>query len=326
MLEEHGDIVTMIVLSLALGAPMVAAIGALITGRLTKLSLIPYPVIGAIFIPTLFLARSISTESLAAVYIMVAAAVLGLLMKWCKWPRPPFVMGLLTGLTAELGHQSVSAGDRRDDSLVRALGPPWPPCLSLAAVAAVVFKRGRIGVPVARPDEAGGRGRKRWRTCFYQRQRAGRRGPAATYRGNASQPLHDGRHRGGYLGVVCGGHAPVVRQGVPTAAIACSCRPGRRSTGLRPSARARRARSWTSGCGAQGCRAHGGRRCSWPPWWPSFWRSSTVIGLRYASHTLPARPYAALPGGAHALDKRGSWRGAPGSFQLCPEFHRAARA
>ncbi len=153
MLEEHGDIVTMIVLSLALGAPVVAAIGALITGHLTKLSLIPYPVIGAIVIPMLFLAWSISTESLAAVYVMVAAAVLGLLMKWCKWPRPPLVMGILTGLTlswvAEAYPHTETVG-----MAIRSVLWPAVAALPVAAAAAVVFKRGRTGIPGARPEEA----------------------------------------------------------------------------------------------------------------------------------------------------------------------------
>ena len=82
--------------------------------------------------------------------------------------------------------------------------------------------------------------------------RSRRRGPAAAHRGNVSQSLHDGCYRGGYLGVVRGRHVPFPRQGVPTADQLCSRRTGKRSTGLRPPAKARRARSWTSGCGAQG--------------------------------------------------------------------------
>ena len=153
-LEAHGDIVTMIVLSLALGAPVVAAIGALITGRLTKLTLIPYPVIGAIVIPALFLAWSISTESLAAVYVMVGAAVVGLLMKSCKWPRPPLVMGLLTGSVLSNFTEAIAGRDTVGMTVWSVLWPALAALPVAAAVAAVVFKRGRIGIPGARPEEA----------------------------------------------------------------------------------------------------------------------------------------------------------------------------
>lgn len=154
MVGRFADITLMMVLSLALAMPAVAMIGVLVTGRLTKLTLIPYPVIGAIVIPTLFLGTSVSAESLVGIYVMVAAAVLGLLMKWCKWPRPPFVMGLLTGLTlswiAEAYPHTETVG-----MAIRSLLWPALAALPVAAAAAVVFKRGRIGVPVARPDEAG---------------------------------------------------------------------------------------------------------------------------------------------------------------------------
>ena len=153
MLEEHGGIATMMVLSLALAMPVVAVIGVLVTVRLARIALIPYPVIGAIVIPTLFLAWSISTESLAAVYVMVAAAVLGLLMKWCKWPRPPLVMGLFTGLTLSWVVEAYPHTETVGMAIRSVLWPALA-ALPVAAAAAVVFKRGRIGIPGARPEEA----------------------------------------------------------------------------------------------------------------------------------------------------------------------------
>ena len=155
MLEEHGDITIMMAFSLALAMPAVAVIGVLVTGRLAKLARVPYPVIGGIIIPILFLGGVTSTESLVGVYVVAAAAGLGLMMKWCKWPRPPFVMGLLTGFV--LSRVTDALADRETVEMTfRSI--PWPALAVLPVVAlavGVVFKRGRIGVPVARPDEGG---------------------------------------------------------------------------------------------------------------------------------------------------------------------------
>lgn len=154
MLEVHGEIVTMMVLSLALGMPAVAVIGVLVTGRLVKLARVPYPVIGGIIIPIFFLGFT-STESLVGIYVMAAAAVLGLLMKWCKWPRPPLVMGLSIGFVLNL---VTDAFADRETVGMTVWSMPWPALAVLAVaavVAVVVFKRGRIGVPSTHPDEAG---------------------------------------------------------------------------------------------------------------------------------------------------------------------------
>ena len=155
MLEEHGDVVVMMVFSLALAMPAVAVIGVLATGRLVKLARIPYPVIGGILIPVFFLGFT-STESLVGIYVMAAAAVLGLVMKWCKWPRPPLVLGLLIGLT--LSWVTDALAERETVGMTVWSSMPWPALAALsvaAVVAAVVFKRGRLGIPIARPDAAG---------------------------------------------------------------------------------------------------------------------------------------------------------------------------
>lgn len=155
MLEEHGDVVVMMVFSLALAMPAVAVIGVSATGRLVKLTRVPYPVIGGILIPVFFLGFT-STESLVGIYVMATAAVLGLVMKWCAWPRPPLVLGFLIGLT--LSWVTDALADRETVGMTVWSSMPWPALAALpvaAVVGAVVFKRGRIGVPVARPDDAG---------------------------------------------------------------------------------------------------------------------------------------------------------------------------
>lgn len=155
MLEQNGDIVAMIALSLALGMPAAAAIGVLAAGRLVKLARVPYPAIGGIVIPVLFLGGFASTESLVGIYVMAAAAVLGLLMKWCKWPRAPFVIGLSTGFVLSWVTDTLADRETVEMTVWSTLWPVLAALPVAAVVAAVVFKRGRIGVPIARPDAAG---------------------------------------------------------------------------------------------------------------------------------------------------------------------------
>ena len=185
MLEEHGDIAVMVVLSLALGMPAAAMIGVLVTGRLVKLARVPYPVIGGIIIPVLFLGGFTSTESLVGIYVMAAAAVLGLLMKWCKWPRPPFVIGLSTGFVLSWGHRSVPGHrDRRDDDPVHVLA-----CACRPACCSIGRRRGLQERQARRTRGSPGRGRgglrKRWWPPLFQRQRIRRRWCAATCLGDA---------------------------------------------------------------------------------------------------------------------------------------------
>ncbi len=142
MVERDGGIVTMMVLSLALGAPVVAAIGVLVTARLARLTLIPYPVIGIIAIPMLLLAVYASTESVSGIYVVVAAGVLGLLMKRYKWPRPPLIAGLLLSRIIEFSY-SAAARQEVNGMLV------WSALVFLlvaGVVVALVLKRGRIGI------------------------------------------------------------------------------------------------------------------------------------------------------------------------------------
>ena len=152
MLERNGDIVTMMVFSFALGVPAVAAIGVLIAGRLAKLTLIPYPVIGAVAIPLVFLGASSSTLGVSGGYVVFAAAALGLLMKRYQWPRPPLVAGLLLSNSIERFYPAFTTHEA-DGMIV------WPVLVALpvaGVVVALVSKRGRIGVAGAPLEEARG--------------------------------------------------------------------------------------------------------------------------------------------------------------------------
>ena len=143
MLGRFADITIMMVFSLALGNLAVTVIGMFLTGQLAKLTLIPYPLIGAIIIPVSFLSAFLSMTNLLAVYIIVAAAILGLLMKQYKWPRPPLLLGFILGRIIEFNFQSAVS----IYGIGGLLGRPLTIILLVLAVGiAVTFSRmGNIG-------------------------------------------------------------------------------------------------------------------------------------------------------------------------------------
>ena len=97
MLEEHADITIMIVLSLGLGNLAVTMLGLGFTRQMAMLTKIPYPVLGFLIIPISFLAAYQQTGDNSALTIVLGGAVLGLLMKRYKWPRPPLLIGFILG-------------------------------------------------------------------------------------------------------------------------------------------------------------------------------------------------------------------------------------
>ncbi len=97
MLQRHADITIMIVLSFALGNLMVTLLGLVMTGQLAKVTLIPYPLIGAAIIPISLLSAFQSTQHWSAIVIVLLFAAIGLAMKWFKWPRPPMLLGFILG-------------------------------------------------------------------------------------------------------------------------------------------------------------------------------------------------------------------------------------
>lgn len=97
MLSQHGDIVTVIVVSLVMGNIALAMVGMLWSGHLAKLTRVPYPLLGAVIIPLALLSAFQETRNWTAIPIVLGFAVLGLLMKQYKWPRPPLILGFILG-------------------------------------------------------------------------------------------------------------------------------------------------------------------------------------------------------------------------------------
>jgi len=100
-LSQHTDIVVLIVVSLVLGNAMLAAIGMLWSGRLAKLSRLPYPMLCAVIVPLAILSAFQETRHWTAVPIVLGFAGLGFVMKYFRWPRPPLVLGFILGKIVE---------------------------------------------------------------------------------------------------------------------------------------------------------------------------------------------------------------------------------
>ena len=87
----------MIVMSLGLGNLAVTMLGLAFTGQMAKLTKIPYPVLGFLIIPISLLAAYQDTVDISAISIVLGGAILGLLMKRYKWPRPPLLIAFILG-------------------------------------------------------------------------------------------------------------------------------------------------------------------------------------------------------------------------------------
>ena len=162
MLGRFADITIMMVFSLALGNLAVTVIGMFLTGQLAKLTLIPYPLIGAIIIPISFLSAYNFSTDLIAIYIIVSAAILGLLMKQYKWPRPPLLLGFILGRIIEFNFQSAVSIHGMGGLLAR---PLTIVLLILAVAIALTFSRmsnigaaGTLSEEEAMPTVRGGSG------------------------------------------------------------------------------------------------------------------------------------------------------------------------
>ena len=101
LLGDLADVTILFVITLAIGNFIVTMIGILMTGQLAKLTRIPYPLIGGIFIPVSILAAVINMTSYLAIPIIYVFAGIGIIMKLFQWPRPPLLLGIILGKIIE---------------------------------------------------------------------------------------------------------------------------------------------------------------------------------------------------------------------------------
>ena len=97
LLGDQADVTILFVITLAIGNFIVTMIGILATGQLAKLTRIPYPLIGGVFIPISILAAVINWTTWLAIPVMAVFMGIGIMMKLFQWPRPPLLLGIILG-------------------------------------------------------------------------------------------------------------------------------------------------------------------------------------------------------------------------------------
>ena len=97
LLGDQADVTILFVITLGVGNFIVTMIGILATGQLAKLTRIPYPLIGGVFIPISILAAVINWTTWLALPVMAVFMGIGIIMKLFQWPRPPLLLGIILG-------------------------------------------------------------------------------------------------------------------------------------------------------------------------------------------------------------------------------------
>lgn len=97
LLGDQADVMILFVLTLGIGNLIVTMIGIVATGQLAKLTRIPYPLIGGIFIPIVILSTVMNWTSWLALPVAAVFMGIGIIMKMFQWPRPPLLLGIILG-------------------------------------------------------------------------------------------------------------------------------------------------------------------------------------------------------------------------------------
>ena len=101
MLTVNLNITIGIVLAIAIGNLLVSVLAVGLTGAIARLTLIPYPFIGGLLLPLMFLSAFQTSYSMLDVVVTLVFGAFGLAMKWWGWPRPPFILAFILGPVVE---------------------------------------------------------------------------------------------------------------------------------------------------------------------------------------------------------------------------------
>ena len=95
MLGINAHITILLVLTLAISNFVIACLGLGMTGYISRLTMIRYPIIGSIVIPLVLLSAFVDTTNWRGIQIVLGVSVMGLVMKKYGWPRPPMILGFI---------------------------------------------------------------------------------------------------------------------------------------------------------------------------------------------------------------------------------------
>ena len=148
LLGDQADVTILFVITLAIGNFIVTMLGIVATGQLAKLTRIPYPLIGGVFIPITILGAVINWTTWLALPVMAVFMGIGIIMKLFQWPRPPLLLGIILGPIIEENFLSglntvdkVSIGGYESEVLGVLLRPLTIALILIALATAYFFSR-----------------------------------------------------------------------------------------------------------------------------------------------------------------------------------------
>ena len=167
LLGDQADVMILFVLTLGIGNLIVTSIGIVATGQLAKLTRIPYPLIGGIFIPIVILSTVMNWTSWLALPVAAVFMGIGIIMKLFQWPRPPLLLGIILGPIIEENFLSAlnvvdpfTIGGFESEVLGVLLRPLTLVLIAVAFATAFFFSRAAQsrGITAATQAPAGGSG------------------------------------------------------------------------------------------------------------------------------------------------------------------------
>jgi putative tricarboxylic transport membrane protein len=95
LVQHHSDIIWLIVISFALANLIVTMLALVATRHIVRITQIPYPAIIATTLPIMVLGAYFADANRTVIPLVILASLLGLLMKFYRWPRPPLILGFI---------------------------------------------------------------------------------------------------------------------------------------------------------------------------------------------------------------------------------------
>jgi len=101
MVSENLDISYTIIWSLAIANVVGTATCLLLSGKIAKITTIPYGYVAPFMLMIIFFAALQATRSLEDLILLIAISIIGILFKYFDWPRPALLIGFVLAGTIE---------------------------------------------------------------------------------------------------------------------------------------------------------------------------------------------------------------------------------
>lgn len=95
LVQNHSDIIWLIVFSFALANLIVTLLALLVTRQIMRITAVPYPAIVATVLPIVVLGAYFADPIMEVIPVIALMGAIGLAMKHFRWPRPPLVLGFV---------------------------------------------------------------------------------------------------------------------------------------------------------------------------------------------------------------------------------------